>query len=329
MANQNTNFLSKTAKSLDKFQQRYEPAGFSYAVIKKYGEDQAAYQCALITYYGFLSLFPLLLVLTSVLQIVLKNHEALHHKIVNGLIQYFPVVGNEIESSLHSPHKSGLALIIGLLLILYGARGGADAFRNAMDRLWQIPKSEQPGFPASVFISLKIIFFGAFGLIIATVLSSFATSLGRAIEFRILAVLISTAVLYGLLVMLFNWSTSSKRIGYRDYAVGALLAAVGIQILQLGGGFIITHELKNLSSLYGTFALVLGILFWIYLQIQVVIYSVEVDTVRKLKLWPRSITQDPMTSQDKKAYEMYPQKERFHPNPPEKLDVRFQANNKH
>lgn len=324
MASQNANAIDKTVKSIDNFQQRHNPTAFIYGVIKKYGDDQASYQCALITYYGFLSLFPLLLVLTSVLQIVLKNHESLHHKIVDGLIQYFPVVGNEIESSLHSPHKSGVALVIGLLFILYGARGGTDAFRNAMDRLWQIPKSEQPGFPASIFISLKIIFFGAFGLIIATVLSSLATSLGRAVEFRILAILISTVVLYGLFLMLFNWATSSKRISYHDYAVGAFLAAVGIQILQLAGGFIITHELKNLSSLYGTFALVLGILFWIYLQIQVVMYSVEVDTVRKLKLWPRSITQNPMTPQDKKAYEMYPQKERFHPDPPEKMDVNLQ-----
>ncbi len=243
-------------------------------------------QCALITYYGFLALFPLLLVLTSVLQMVLGSHSTLHYKIITGLNQYFPVVGSQIESGLHQPHHSGLALLAGLLFMLYGARGGADAFRRALDRIWQIPESQQPGFPKSVFISLKIIFFGAAGLVAATFLSSFATTLGRALIFRIFAVLISIAVLYFLFLLLFKWSLSSKKITYQDLAMGAFTASVGIGLLQVVGGFIITHELSRLSNLYGTFALVLGILFWIYLQAQIVILCAEANSVKKFKLWP-------------------------------------------
>jgi membrane protein len=320
-------FIDQSLTSVDKFQQKHSVLGFPYAVIKKYGDDEAGYEAALITYYGFLSLFPLLIVLTAVLQIVLKNHENLHHKIVTSLNQYFPVVGQQIEKGLHGPHKTGLALVVGLLFMLYGARGIADAFRHAVDRLWQTPKSEKPSFPVAVFDSLKLIIFGAGGLIAATLLSSFATSLGRDFIFRILAIIISTLVLYGVFILSFTWAASSKHIGYRDFKMGALFAAIGIQFLQIVGGFVITHQLKNLSTLYGAFALVLGILFWIYLQAQIVLYSMEIDTVRKLKLWPRSITQKPMTSQDKKAYSLYPQKERFHSDPPEEIDVKFRRYN--
>jgi len=290
MPEQNKKQISRSIAAIDRFQQKHSVIGFVYAVIKKYQDDEAATQCALITYYGFLSLFPLLLVLTSILQAVLKSNEALHQKIITSLSQYFPVFGNEIESSIRSPHKSGLALVVGLLFILYGARGGADAFRNAMDKIWRIPKAEQPGFPASIFISLKIILFGALGLSAAAFFSSLATSLGHSFIYRIVAVLVSVIVLYGVFIMLFKWATSSKRVGFRDFEMGALFAAIGIELLHLVGVVIIKHQLKHLSILYGTFAVVLGIMFWIYLQAQVVMFCVEADTVRKLKLWPRNIT---------------------------------------
>ena len=53
------------AQSLDRFQQRHPSAGFPLAVVYKYVDDQGSYLAALMAYYGFLSLFPLLLLLTT------------------------------------------------------------------------------------------------------------------------------------------------------------------------------------------------------------------------------------------------------------------------
>ena len=56
--------LSLTQR-VDRFQRRHPVAGFPVGVIYKFGEDQGPYLAALITYYSFLSLFPLLLLLTN------------------------------------------------------------------------------------------------------------------------------------------------------------------------------------------------------------------------------------------------------------------------
>ena len=61
------------SERLDRFQQRHPGAGFPLAVIYKYVDDSGAYLAALIAYYGFVSLFPLLLLLSTVLGFVLPG----------------------------------------------------------------------------------------------------------------------------------------------------------------------------------------------------------------------------------------------------------------
>jgi membrane protein len=134
---------------------------------------------------------------------------------------------------------------------------------------------------------------------------------------------VSTFILFWVFMLTFNLSVSTSKISYRDFLYGSIMAAVGIQILQLLGFIILTHQLKSLSLLYGTFAAVLGILFWIYLQVQVVLYAAEIDTVRVLKLWPRSLNAERLTIADKKAYSLYAQKERFLSMPPQQVEVKF------
>src|SRR5581483_9202138 len=109
---------------LDRVQQRHRSLNFAYRVVKKYSQDEGGKLAGLITYYAFLSLFPLLLAVTTALQIFLKNHEALRSRIAEGISHYFPVVSDQLQSNVHSLHKTGLALIVGLVLTLYGARGG-------------------------------------------------------------------------------------------------------------------------------------------------------------------------------------------------------------
>jgi membrane protein len=128
--------LQKNLLRIDGFQQKHSFLAFSYAVIKRYGEDQAGYQAALLTYYAFLSLFPLLLILTTVTQLISSNNPALQSSIVHGVTDYFPILGSQLSDHIHGLHKNGLALIIGLVVILYGARGVADVFRGGVNQIW-------------------------------------------------------------------------------------------------------------------------------------------------------------------------------------------------
>lgn len=293
------NVIQKFISHIDNFQRNHPSVGFPYAVIKKYGEDNGGYQAAIITYYGLLSLFPLLIVFTALTQLLLKGDPALQHRVSASVSQYFPIVGKQLQSGIHSTGKTGLALIISLLITLYGARGGASALQYAITSLWHVPRLQRPPFLKNILRSFGIIFVGGLGLIGAVVISGYTTVLGRNIGTRILASLISFAVLWGTFIILFKLAIAGNK-SVKTVAVGAGVAAVGIQILQVLGGVILGHQLKGLSSTYGTFALVIGVLFWIYLQAQVVLYAVEVDVVRVNKLFPRGL-QEPLTNADERA----------------------------
>ena len=285
-------------QKVDSWQQRHKLPGFVFALVKKYGDDEATYLGALITYYGFLSLFPLLIVLVSVL--TLAGSSEVTTKAIGSVAHYFPVAGQDLQNNVHSLRHSGWKLIIAVLITLYGARGIADILRRSVYKLWQVPKSKWFGFPKNVINSLAIIIFGGLGFIIADLLSTYVAALNASFVFWLLANLLSGGVIFGALFIIFRLCCSKRYAGRKTVVYSSLFGAIGIQILHGIGGYIITHELKHLSLLYGVFAIVLGMLFWIYLQAQVLLYALEFGSVTSKKLWPRSITGKQPTAADDK-----------------------------
>lgn len=283
------NLFQSFIKEADNIQRRYHFMAFFYGVIKHYGDDQAGYLAALLTYYGFVSLFPLLLVLITLTQMIASGHPELSSSVVNGAISYFPVLGGQLSAHISGLHKSGPALIVGILFMLYGARGVAAAFRNGVSQVWGVPRKEMEGFPTSALKNVMIIIVGGIGFISAAILAAIAASAGHGLRFQLISILVNIFILFCLFTFLLKFSLP-KRIRYGDIWVGAAVAALGIVALQVLGGHLLVRELKNLDALYSYFAVSLGLLFWIYLQAQVVYFAVEISVVRSRKLWPRSLS---------------------------------------
>ena len=125
---------------LDGYQRRHRWAGFPVAVIYKFFEDQGPYLAALITFYGFLSLFPLLLLLASVLGFVLQDNGDLERRILDSALSQFPVIGDQLSDPV-GLQGNRTAVVIGGLVALYGALGVAQALQNAMNVAWAVPRT--------------------------------------------------------------------------------------------------------------------------------------------------------------------------------------------
>lgn len=281
--------LKLPLKKLDSLQQKYRPTAFAAAVIKKYSDDDGGYLAALITYYVFLSLFPLLLVATSLIHLFLGDFPEVQERVINGINDYFPAIGDDLQSSIQGIHRSGIALVAGTLITLYGARGGAGTIRYTFNKIWNVPKKDQLGFPIATLHTFLLVLIGGGGLVAASVLSSYAAGLTDIFIYRVIPFGISLLVLIGVFYLVFGLSINSREPTRRDLLVSAIAAAIGVQILQLAGLYLVTHQLKSMSSLYGTFAIVLGLLFWIYLQAQVLLLAAFAGAVHSKKLWPRKL----------------------------------------
>lgn len=286
------NIVQKGVRRFDRFQQRHGTLAFICAVIKKYGEDETGSQAALLTYYGFLSLFPLLLLLTTVTHSVISSNPELHATITKGVNSYFPLLGSQLSSHVHALHRSGLALAAGILFLIYGARGVAEAFRKGVQNIWDVPRSQRDGFPKSFVKSLLLLVVGGLGFITASVLAGLTASAGHSLAFRALSILLNVFILFWVFNFLLHLSLP-RHLPLKQTKVGAAAAALGLVVLQLAGGLILARQLKNLDALYSYFAIALGLLFWIYLQAQVLYYSMEMAYVHSHKLWPRSLGSEP------------------------------------
>jgi membrane protein len=299
--------MKRLLHAVDAFQQRHRWLAFPIAAWKKFGDDQAGNLAALIAYYAFASIFPLLLVLVTVLDIVVRDNPALKQQVIDSALASFPVIGPQLTSNVHSLQATGVALVIGLVGTFLGAQGVANALQNALNSAWEVPFSERPGFPWSLLRNLGMIVFVGTGEIATVILSGIAGGAGHLLtgaSAHIGAVAVSLVLNMGLFWLAFRLGTA-RQVAARDLRLGAVLAAIAWQALQILGTYLVSHSLAKTSSLYGVFGIVLGLIAWLYLQAQITLYAVEINVVHTLRLWPRSLAPPPLTEQDVRAYELY------------------------
>jgi membrane protein len=304
------NRIEKAVRAADELQQRHAWLAVPVAVWKKFGDDQAGNLAALIAYSALVAIFPLLLVLVTVLDIVLKDNPGLKQTVLNAVDKY-PAV-SLLEGHVDRLNQTGIALAVGLVGTFIGTLGVANSLQNALNSVWEIPFSRRPGFPWSWLRSITLIVVVGTGFIATTVLSGLAAGAGRVLPgagSSVLAIVVSLVLNFGLFWLAFRLATA-KDITWRQLWLGAAISAVVWQILQAFGGYFLSHQIAHASPLYGTFAVVLGLIAWLYLQAQLTLYAVEINVVRTYRLWPRSLAPPPYTEQDRDAFRLYVEKRR-------------------
>jgi membrane protein len=273
---------------LDLLQQRYPALGFPLAVIYKYGDDQGNYLAALIAYYAFVSLFPLLLLLSTVLGWVLAGHPDLRAHVEHSALSEFPVIGPQLDKP---KQLSGgvVGILVGVMGALYGGLGGAQALQNAMNTAWTVPRNERPDPFRARGRSLLLLATGGLALLGTTVLSALGGGAGEfGLGVKVIALMASVAVNAGVFILAFRISTA-RNLTVRQVILGAVAAAVGWQVLQSFGAVYIGHVVKSASATNAVFALVLGMLAFLYIAATMVVLCAEIDVVRVERLYPRAL----------------------------------------
>jgi YihY family inner membrane protein len=291
--------IERLLRAIDRFQQRHTVLGFPFGVLKKYGDDQGGKKAALLAYYGFLSLFPLLLVFLTLLGYALHNNQELQQGVIDTLARQFPVLGSQIEKSISTIQGSGVALAVGVLGTLWGGLGITQSFQDAMNDIWNVPRRQRPNFWWRLARGLAALLLVAGELVAATVLAQLGIA-GPGLLGRV--DLLGGSFLLNLLLLLLMFQVlTGTRLRWRWLLPGAVLGALGWSVLQTVGVQLVNHQLERANLLYGVFAVVLVLLGWLYLSTQLVLYAAEVNVVLARRLWPRSLLQPPLTEPDREV----------------------------
>jgi membrane protein len=292
----------RVAARLDIYQRAHPWLGFPLAVAKKFGDDQAANLAALIAYYGFFSLFPLLLALVTVLGFLLSDNPQLQQRVLDSALANFPVLGNELRANVHSLHGSGFALAVGLGGLLWAGLAAVTATENAMNEIWDVRLRDRPGFAASKLRGLLLLVVLGGGVLTTTVLAGFgAGSQQWGVPARTIGLIMSMGVNTALFLLAFKVLTRVQ-LRWGQLLPGAAVAGSAWVTLQAVGGYYVSNQLQRASQTYGVFAVVIGLLSWLYLLAQITLVAAELNVVRVRRLWPRRLVQDtPLSEADRRT----------------------------
>jgi YihY family inner membrane protein len=294
--------------------------------VKKFGDDRASQLAALIAYYGFFSLFPLLLVFATVAAFVLDGDPALQQRLIDNVLEQFPVVGEEIGKTIDGSVKqlsgSPVALTVGIVGALWTGTAVVAAAQRAMDDIWDVPRVDRPGLLGRMVRAFLLLFVFAASLVLSTFLAGTGTETGwGVILLRAISIVGLVLVSVGVFAFAFRVLTVAT-LTWRQVLPGAIVAAVGWTALLMVGRWVVDRQIGQASAVYGFFATVIGLLAWIYLAAQLFLLAGEVNVVRTRRLWPRSLVSPPLVSPDEQVFA--DQAEEQQARPEERVDVRFE-----
>jgi membrane protein len=278
--------------AFDGWQRRHTAPALAVAVVRKFVDDRASTLAALVAYYAFLSIFPLMLVLVSALGFVLEDDPSLRDDVLDTAFARIPVIGTQLRNEVEPLTGSTVALAIGLAGALWAALGVTFALARAFDVIWDVPRVEQRASVRRRLSGLAVLTVFGGALIASTVLGALVAGggIGPA-ERGVLALTASFAVDTAVIVAVFRLLTGPPR-PLASLLPGAAVAAVGLLVLQAVGGWYVDRTVTRADDTYGVFAAVIGLLSWFWLVSHVVLISAELNVVLRRHLWPRALTGD-------------------------------------
>jgi len=305
---------------LDDFQQKHKVLAVAIATGKKFGEDQSTNLASMIAFWAFFSIFPLLLVLVTLLGFFLPT--GTKDGVLHQVAHFFPLLDT---SSISGLSGSWWALIVGIVTALWSGSAVVRTVQFAFNSVWEIPYHQRPKFVEKLLRSLLVLSTIGVGLVISVLITGFISGASNTLHLawfgHLIGYVIAVALDVGLFIAAFRMLTD-RDISTKDVLPGAILSGVAFWVLQSLSSLIISHYLANAQSTYGKFATVITMLWWFYITSIVTLLGAQLNVVLKERLYPRGLVNAPSTEADHRFYANVARERTYHEN--EQVETRFE-----
>jgi YihY family inner membrane protein len=298
-------------KKLDAAQKATKPTGVAVATFKKFSEDNSTSLASMIAFWAFFSIFPLMMVLVTILGFVLPA--STKDTVLTHVAAMFPLLD---AKSIKGLTGTWWPLVAGGVTALWSGLGVVRTTQTAFNSVWEIPYHERPGLIEQVLRSLWVLSTIGVGLVATTLISGFVTSSSTGVNLgtagRIGGYVLAIVLDVGLFIAAFRMLTD-REITTRDVLPGAIFSGLVFFVLEQLSSFIIARHLQSAQSTYGHFATVITILWWFYIQAIVTLLGAQLNVVLKERLHPRSLVEAPQTEADHRVLQAYAAERTYQP----------------
>ncbi|MEO7442603.1 MAG: YihY/virulence factor BrkB family protein [Acidimicrobiales bacterium] len=253
--------------------QRWAWVRTALCVQQRFSEVHGGYLASAVTMTAFLALFPLLLAVVGVLGLLSAGAENLPRELISRL----GVRGEAarlLRESIRTAEETGKAAsVIGLLGLLWTGLGLVAAFQFAFDAVWQISGRgiRDKLFGLAWLAGAGLIFFASLAVTaLVTILPGPAWPLAFVVTFVV-----------GVALWLWTFKALTNRnVGWKSLLPGAVVGALGLEVLKVVGGVYVPRIVTSSSALYGSIGVVFAILAWLLFFGRLVVYAAVVNVIR-------------------------------------------------
>jgi uncharacterized BrkB/YihY/UPF0761 family membrane protein len=299
---------------IDRLQRRHRALAFPYAVVKRYGEDRGGWLGSLVAYYGFFSLFPLLVVFVTVATWVLGDHPELLQHILEAVWSRVPFVAAGLQSSVQhevtSLSGNGWLTVLSVLVTVWGGIGVVRVLQDAVNTIWGVARFRRPGFVPKIARGLAILLLLGVGVVGSGIVAGLTVSTSFPVAGLVLVAIVNVVLAAAITIAVYRLSIAAP-VELGELMPGAVLMGVGVYVLTLFAGLYVKHVVARMTSIYGPFAATIGLLAYVSLLVQLFVIATEVNVVRVQRLWPRSLTNRSLGDADSRAIELTMRRERL------------------
>lgn len=286
----------------DRWQQRIPVLAFPISVWLRYREDRGYEYAALLSYYGFFSVFPLLTVAVTIVGFLLADNPTLRDDLLDSVFARLPVVGEAMAGEIEGLDGNGVVLVVAIGFTLWAGIGVVRVAQDAFNTMWSISIMRWPSFFPKLFRALVALAVIGASFLVATIASGLATFAFDVPGLqRLVGIVVAVAINVAVLLIVLKVLTASPA-GWRSLLPGAILGGVVMWLLQLLGGIYVDRVILGASAVYGSFAMALGLLVWLSVLARVVLWAAEVNVVSTKRLWPRSFNSLNLTEADERSF---------------------------
>jgi membrane protein len=283
----------------DDLQRRHTVFGFPYAVVKKYGDDEGGRHAALLTYYGFLSIFPLLLLVVVIVTAVLRDNQELRQQVLDAIVP--EQLQDVVDTDVLTLPTSGVPLVVAIVGLLFSGLGIVFSAYQTLNHVAAVPHRNRHEFLPRylrIVAMLMLLVAGALGIGALTVVIGALPDLPQVSR---VSAFFGTALIMFVLLWVSTGLLLPHRARISVVWPAALVGSLAVTGLLTFGALVLPRFVQRSGPVYGSFATIVGLFALLYLVSQVLVYAAEIAIVRRRRLWPRALDALKPTDADKRS----------------------------